>query len=303
MAAAPRTVRFISSMASPANTALTRRCTSRPSCAVSIACMFANEDRLRRYVEAGLVEGEGTARPAHRLSEVPTASWTGRSIAVDIQQALGLDPTRPTVLYAPTWSAFSSLNSVGADLLSRLGQLDVNVIVKLHDRSFDARSQRAASIDWRREFESLCRDRGACTRADERRHLALPLRLRCSHHRSQLRRIRIHAARSADCRHRLPGADSESERGARQGAAAAECVDRRQVRRRARSRAPSNARWKIPRRAASAAHAGVPHVLQARHGNRPRRPVHLRRARTRTRHQSLTRRTGLLSSSRIAHHA
>ena len=35
----------------------------------------------------------------------------------EVHQSLGLDPSKPTVLYAPTWSAFSSLNSIGAELL------------------------------------------------------------------------------------------------------------------------------------------------------------------------------------------
>jgi hypothetical protein len=118
--------------------------------------LFVNDDRLHRYIEAGLIEGEG---PRGQLIGYPKCDCLvdGSFDRRRLQEAFGLDPTRPTVLYAPTWSAFSSLNSVGADLLSRLGQLDVNVIVKLHDRSFDARSQRAASIDWRRELESLCR--------------------------------------------------------------------------------------------------------------------------------------------------
>jgi CDP-Glycerol:Poly(glycerophosphate) glycerophosphotransferase len=118
--------------------------------------LFANDDRLHKYIEAGLIEDEG---PRGQLIGYPKCDCLvdGSLDRQQIEEALGLDPSRPTVLYAPTWSAFSSLNSVGAELLSQLGQLDVNVIVKLHDRSFDARSQSAASIDWRRELESLCR--------------------------------------------------------------------------------------------------------------------------------------------------
>src|SRR5207244_4906035 len=113
--------------------------------------MFANGDRLRRYVEAGLVEGDGDRG---QLIGYPKADCLvdGSLVRGEIHQSFGLDPSRPTVLYAPTWSAFSSLNSIGADLLPALASLNVNMIVKLHDRSFDARSPRAGPSAWRRDF-------------------------------------------------------------------------------------------------------------------------------------------------------
>jgi hypothetical protein len=119
--------------------------------------MFANEDRMRRYQEAGLIEGHGDRA---QLIGYPKADCLvdGSVNRCEIHQRLGLDPSRPTVLYAPTWSAFSSLNSIGAELLPSLASLNVNIIVKLHDRSFDVRSQDAAgSVDWRRDFEAMCR--------------------------------------------------------------------------------------------------------------------------------------------------
>ncbi len=121
--------------------------------------MFANEDRLQRYVEAGLVEPDGGRA---QLVGYPKADCLvdGSLNRCDIFQTLGLDPARPTVLYAPTWSAFSSLNSIGAELLPSLTGLGVNVVVKLHDRSFDPRSRSEGSIDWRREFETRCREWG-----------------------------------------------------------------------------------------------------------------------------------------------
>jgi len=127
--------------------------------------MFANEDRMRRYMEAGLVEGHGDRA---QLIGYPKADCLvdGSLNRCDIHQALGLDPSRPTVLYAPTWSAFSSLNSIGAELLPSLASLDVNIIVKLHDRSFDARSQGAGAVDWQRDFEAMCRKWGVHAAVD-----------------------------------------------------------------------------------------------------------------------------------------
>ena len=54
-------------------------------------------------------------------------------------ESLGLDPSRPTVLYAPTWSPASSLNAMGKELDRRLLATGANLIVKLHDRSRDLR--------------------------------------------------------------------------------------------------------------------------------------------------------------------
>lgn len=118
--------------------------------------MFANQDRLSRYVDAGLVDADGDRA---QLIGYPKADCLvdGSLDRHRIQEALGLDPGRPTVLYAPTWSAESSLNQIGAELLPALSALGANVIVKLHDRSYDPRSRSADSIDWRRDLESLCR--------------------------------------------------------------------------------------------------------------------------------------------------
>jgi hypothetical protein len=118
--------------------------------------MFANADRLRKYVEAGLVEADGTRAQLIGYPKVDCLV-DGTLDRGAIQNALGLDPSLPTVLYAPTWSAHSSLNSIGTELLPALAGLDVNVIVKLHDRSFDERSRTTSSLDWRHELDALCR--------------------------------------------------------------------------------------------------------------------------------------------------
>jgi hypothetical protein len=118
--------------------------------------MFANQDRLSRYVDAGLVDADGDGA---QLIGYPKADCLvdGSLNRRRIQESLGLDPGLPTVLYAPTWSAHSSLNAIATDLLPALAALGVNVVVKLHDRSYDPRSRSAGSVDWRRELESRCR--------------------------------------------------------------------------------------------------------------------------------------------------
>jgi len=73
--------------------------------------------------------------------------------------SLGLDGSRPTVLYAPTWSPASSLNAIGVDLVKRLLDLPINVIVKLHDRSLDLRERYSGGVDWPARLHPILRGR------------------------------------------------------------------------------------------------------------------------------------------------
>jgi GT2 family glycosyltransferase len=119
--------------------------------------MFANLDRLRRYADAGLVDPES---PQAALVGYPKADCLvdGSLDRRQIMSSLGLKVQIPTVLYAPTWSPHSSLNTSGEDIIRALAGLGVNVIVKLHDRSLDLTERGCGGVDWRQRFERLCRD-------------------------------------------------------------------------------------------------------------------------------------------------
>jgi hypothetical protein len=65
------------------------------------------------------------------------------------------------VLYAPTWSPESSLNTSGESIIASLARLGGNVIVKLHDRSYDMSVRASGGIDWRTRIERICRAHGA----------------------------------------------------------------------------------------------------------------------------------------------
>ena len=67
----------------------------------------------------------------------------------------GLDPSRPTALYAPTYSEASSLHLAGEEIVRALAASGFNVIVKLHDRSLDADPRYNGGIDWRRRIRAL----------------------------------------------------------------------------------------------------------------------------------------------------
>jgi glycosyltransferase involved in cell wall biosynthesis len=119
--------------------------------------MFANLDRLKRYADAGLVDPE--SRQAALIGYPKVDCLVDGSLdRRRIMSSLGLDARTPTVLYAPTWSPHSSLNTAGEDIARRLAALGVNVIVKLHDRSLDLTERGSGGVDWRQRFEQLCRD-------------------------------------------------------------------------------------------------------------------------------------------------
>ena len=121
--------------------------------------MFPNRGRLRSYADAGLVDPEG---PAAALIGYPKVDCLvdGSLNRVTILRSLGLDPEAPTVLYAPTWSPYSSLNLAGESIIASLARRGGNVIVKLHDRSYDLSARASGGIDWRLRIERLCRDFG-----------------------------------------------------------------------------------------------------------------------------------------------
>jgi hypothetical protein len=116
--------------------------------------LFVNERRLRNYVAAGAIDADS---PAIRLVGMPKTDCLvdGSIDRNDVLGSLGLDASRPTVLYAPTWSPASSLNAMGPALVRALLALPVNVIVKLHDRSRDLRERYSGGIDWVARLQPL----------------------------------------------------------------------------------------------------------------------------------------------------
>ena len=115
---------------------------------------FVNERRLRNFVARGAVDADS---PAIRLVGMPKVDCLvdGTFSRDRVLQALGLDPARRTVLYAPTWSPASSLNAIGVELLDALGRMPVNVIMKLHDRSRDLRPRYSGGVDWAAKLQPL----------------------------------------------------------------------------------------------------------------------------------------------------
>jgi hypothetical protein len=108
---------------------------------------FVNERRLRNFVAAGAIDA-GSA--AARLIGMPKVDCLvdGTIRRDEVLAGFGLDPAKPSVLYAPTWSPASSLNRMGVAVVEHLLDMPINVVVKLHDRSRDPRPQYSGGIDW-----------------------------------------------------------------------------------------------------------------------------------------------------------
>jgi hypothetical protein len=115
---------------------------------------FVNERRLRNFIGAGAIDADS---PAIRLIGMPKVDCLvdGSIDRGEVLASLGLDASRPTVLYAPTWSPASSLNAMGVELVTALTALPVNVILKLHDRSRDPRERYSGGVDWVARLQPL----------------------------------------------------------------------------------------------------------------------------------------------------
>jgi hypothetical protein len=120
---------------------------------------FINERRLRHFIACGAID-EGS--PAARLIGMPKLDCLvdGSLERDELLTALGIDPLRRTVLYAPTWSAHSSVVSMGEALVQILCEAGYFLMVKLHDRSRDLRYVNSGGVDWGARLEPLLKKFG-----------------------------------------------------------------------------------------------------------------------------------------------
>jgi CDP-glycerol glycerophosphotransferase (TagB/SpsB family) len=115
---------------------------------------------LHHFIDCGAIDAGSDAA---RLIGMPKLDCLvdGTLVRDDILTSLGIDPSRRTVLYAPTWSSHSSVVSMGEDLVSRLGEAGYAVIVKLHDRSRDPLVfEHSGGVNWGERLGPLLRRYG-----------------------------------------------------------------------------------------------------------------------------------------------
>jgi CDP-glycerol glycerophosphotransferase (TagB/SpsB family) len=115
---------------------------------------FINRRRLRNFIATGAIDAES---PAARLVGMPKLDClvNGSLQRHRVLETLRIDPSRTTVLYAPTWSPYSSLNAMGETVVSRLTEAGYAVMVKLHDRSRDPEYIHSGGVDWRGRLHRL----------------------------------------------------------------------------------------------------------------------------------------------------
>jgi len=120
---------------------------------------FINEQRLRNFIKSGAIDGDS---PAARLVGYPKLDCLvdGTLNRDAILESLGVSPERRTVLYAPTWSPYSSLNEMGERLIEQLSAAGYLVIVKLHDRSRDLQYIHSGGVNWAERLQPLLKANG-----------------------------------------------------------------------------------------------------------------------------------------------
>jgi CDP-glycerol glycerophosphotransferase (TagB/SpsB family) len=108
---------------------------------------FINRRRMQNYVASGAIDGGSTAI---RLVGMPKSDCLvdGSLSRTGVLEANRMDPARTTVLYAPTWTRFSSLNAMGEDVIGALIDRGYRVLVKLHENSLDRTFVNSGGVDW-----------------------------------------------------------------------------------------------------------------------------------------------------------
>jgi hypothetical protein len=107
--------------------------------------MFPNVDRLRRYVDSGVVPAERAALVGlPKIDDLVNGRWSRAEVCAE----LGLDPALDTILYAPTYSPAASLHLAGEAIIETVLSTGRNVIVKLHERSTVPHPKYTGDVDW-----------------------------------------------------------------------------------------------------------------------------------------------------------
>jgi len=108
---------------------------------------FINRRRLQNFIASGSIESGSTAI---RLVGMPKSDCLvdGSLTRNGVLEANRMNPASTTVLYAPTWTPFSSLNTIGEAVVRGLVDAGYTVLVKLHENSLDRAFENSGGIDW-----------------------------------------------------------------------------------------------------------------------------------------------------------
>lgn len=120
---------------------------------------FINRRRMQNFITSGAIDSDGSVA---RLIGMPKVDCLvdGSLDRDSVLRSLGLDPARRTVLYAPTWTPYSSLNAMGEEVVRQLARAGYTVIVKLHDNSCDLLYSNSGGVDWIARLGPILREAG-----------------------------------------------------------------------------------------------------------------------------------------------
>ena len=115
---------------------------------------FINRRRLQNFIASGAIDSRS---PAIRLVGMPKSDCLvdGTLRRDAVLRSNGIECERPTVLYAPTWTRFSSLNAMGESVVAGLVETGHTVLVKLHDNSLDPAFENSGGVDWVGRLEPI----------------------------------------------------------------------------------------------------------------------------------------------------
>jgi hypothetical protein len=106
--------------------------------------LFASEDRMRRYLAEGVVSPQQAVLTGFpKMDSLVRGEWSK-----DEERARFGLPEAATVLYAPTFSPASSLQTAGEAIVDTLLVAGFNVLAKLHDRSMVPHPKYTDGVDW-----------------------------------------------------------------------------------------------------------------------------------------------------------
>lgn len=130
-----------------------RNCEISPLVLNYDAIFLLGEYMKRKLIETGIYAPQDNrfkmiGMPV--LDRLKNGSLDKRQIA----EKLGLDAKRPIVLYAPTWTQFSSIYRMGEVIFDTLGRMDVNFLIKLHDNLLEPKLN--FGINWARVIHKYC---------------------------------------------------------------------------------------------------------------------------------------------------
>ena len=120
---------------------------------------FINQKRLDNFVSSGAIPPDSRSAILVGMPKVDCLV-DGSLNREQVRTTLGLSGPSPTVLYAPTWSPYSSLNTIGEGLVKALCGAGYTVIVKLHDRSRDPEFVHSGGVDWSTRLEPILMSSG-----------------------------------------------------------------------------------------------------------------------------------------------